>query len=104
MPMATDKLQTALDLIRDRAGTPDDSRMLAALAGEPRGPAFAELLRRHGPMVFGVCWRMLGNDADARDAFQDTFLRFVRRAGSIREARLLAGWLYRVAANECRRI
>ena len=59
--------------------------------------AFAALVTRHGPMVLGVCRRMLADQSDIEDAFQATFLVLVRKAHSIGERDLLGPWLYGVA-------
>ena len=75
-------------------------------AGDDAEDAFAALVHRHGPMVLGVCRRMLSGSHDAEDAFQATFLVLVRRAGSIGRRERLANWLYGVAvrtAKEARR-
>ncbi len=74
--------------------------------GEDAEDAFAALVKRHGPMVLGVCRRMLARSHDAEDAFQATFLILVRRAASIGRREQLANWLYGVAvrtAKEARR-
>jgi RNA polymerase sigma factor (sigma-70 family) len=59
--------------------------------------AFAALLKRQGPMVLGVCRRVLHRPEDAEDAFQAVFLVLVRRAASIGQQESVGGWLYRVA-------
>jgi len=59
--------------------------------------SFRSLVLRHGPMVLGVCRQILGTDHDAEDSFQAVFLVLARRAGTIRDRRLVASWLYEVA-------
>jgi RNA polymerase sigma factor (sigma-70 family) len=59
--------------------------------------AFAMLVERHGPMVLGICRRVLRDSNDAEDAFQATFLVLVRKARSIGKPELLGNWLYGVA-------
>jgi RNA polymerase sigma factor (sigma-70 family) len=59
--------------------------------------AFTALVERHGPMVSGVCWRILADPHDVEDAFQATFLILAQKAGSIRARHTLGPWLYGVA-------
>ena len=63
------------------------------------GIAFEALVARHGPMVLGVCRRMLAGQAEVEDAFQATFLVLVRRARQLGPADALGPWLYGVAAG-----
>ncbi len=59
--------------------------------------AFEALVARHGPMVRGVCRRLLVNPNDVDDAFQATFLILVRKARQLRDPDRLGPWLYGVA-------
>src|SRR5262249_57042363 len=56
--------------------------------------AFGTLLWRHGPMILDVCRSVLGNDADAEEAFQATFLILVRHAASIRTTPAVDSWFH----------
>src|SRR5262249_39844863 len=81
----------------------DDPRADAALLDEfisrREESAFAALVARHGPMVLGVCRRLLADAHDADDAFQATFLVLVKSAARIQRRELLANWLYGVACK-----
>jgi RNA polymerase sigma factor (sigma-70 family) len=74
-----------------------DAQLLQRFVAERAEDAFAALVRRHGPLVLGVCRRVLRREPDAEDAFQATFLMLARHAGSIRQTEAVSSWLYRVA-------
>jgi RNA polymerase sigma factor (sigma-70 family) len=76
---------------------PSDAHLLQSFLARRDEAAFEALLRRYGPMVLGVCRRVLRNVHDAEDAFQATFLVLARKAGSIRSMQVVASWLYGVA-------
>src|SRR5262245_57876205 len=76
-----------------------DAQLLDVFLVRRDEAAFEALVRRHGPMVLGVCRRVIGNADDADDAFQATFLVLVRRAAAIANRDLLGNWLYGVAVR-----
>jgi RNA polymerase sigma factor (sigma-70 family) len=85
-----------------------DEQLLQAFTADRDEPAFAALVRRHGPMVLAVCRRVLGHQQDAEDAFQATFLVLARGANSLRKKTALAGFLhgtaYRIALGAKRAV
>jgi RNA polymerase sigma factor (sigma-70 family) len=91
-------------VLRSIAAEPavSDAELLRRVA-TANSAAFAELVRRHGRLVWAVCRHLAGSDADADDAFQATFLVLLRNAGKVRDARRLSAWLHGVAYRVCGR-
>jgi RNA polymerase sigma factor (sigma-70 family) len=96
-------LQTLFDW--GTMGTWNDGQLVARfLSGQDESEAaFRTLIHRHGPMVMGICRRVLGDEHAAEDAFQATFLVLVKKAGKLRDSDLLTNWLYGVALRVSRR-
>src|SRR5579862_2334379 len=73
----------------------------AALAKARRGDgdAFRELVERHSRSVFRLAFRMTGNEHDAEDVVQESFLRAYRQLGRFESRSNFGTWLYRITAN-----
>jgi RNA polymerase sigma factor (sigma-70 family) len=100
--MAQIRLSLLLNHLRDLAATqadaaPSDRELLAQFATRQDEAAFALVVRRHGPMVFRVCRRVLHHEQDAEDAFQATFLVLARKARSVSWQPSAANWLHKAA-------
>src|SRR4051794_35510072 len=74
-----------------------DGELVGRLRAGPDPVGFAAVVRRHGPMVYRVCRRVLRHEADAEDAFQATFLVLARNLRTLRRPAALAAWLHGVA-------
>jgi RNA polymerase sigma factor (sigma-70 family) len=95
--MQSNDLRSALEHLGLADGGLTDGQLLARFIDGREEAAFAALVRRHGPMVLGVCRRLLGNAQDAEDAFQASFLVLARKAPSILRREAVASFLYGVA-------
>jgi RNA polymerase sigma factor (sigma-70 family) len=67
------------------------------------GPAFAAIVRRHGPMVLDLCHQLVGDRHHAEDVFQAVFLVLARKSRSVRDPDLLGNWLYGVTLRTARK-
>jgi RNA polymerase sigma factor (sigma-70 family) len=74
-----------------------DGQLLERFADGQTEAAFTALVQRHGPMVLGVCERVLRHEQDVEDAFQATFLVLFRQSHSLDRRESVANWLYTVA-------
>ena len=100
--MSTGHLNGVVRRLHKLAGLQDldassDGQLLERFVKDQDEHAFELLLERHGPLVLGVCRRVLRQTQDAEDAFQATFVVLLRKAGSIRPRDMVGNWLYGVA-------
>ncbi len=95
--------QSILGILHSLAATgslvPDGELLRQFLANDER--AFAELVRRHGRLVWAVCRHLTRSDAEADDAFQATFLVLLKNAKRVRDPGKLSAWLHGVAYKVC---
>src|SRR5438309_3438268 len=78
---------------------PLDAELLSRLLTDRDEQAFTLIVRRHGPLVLGVCRRVTGSHHLAEDAFQAVFVVLAAKAGSVRPATALPPWLHAVACR-----
>ena len=97
--MSKKSLDSVMQYLRRVAltGHGDDTHLLQRFARDGDEAAFQRLILLHGPMVLGLCQRLLRHEQDAEDAFQATFLTLARKATTISNKESLASWLYKVA-------
>src|SRR4051794_27664807 len=95
--MTAGPFRRLLGLARRATDPTDDVGLLARFAAAGDADAFELLVWRHGGMVLGVARRVLGDEHEAEDVFQATFLALARQAASVRRGGCVAGWLHRVA-------
>lgn len=103
--MATTGLGGFLTRVRHTLTSDDrtDADLVRTFADTRSDPAFAELVRRFAPMVWGVCRRTVGHHQHAEDAFQAVFLVLARKPAAVRPPAAVGGWLHSVAVHTSRR-
>jgi RNA polymerase sigma-70 factor (ECF subfamily) len=102
--MATGQLNGPLQSVQTAMFSKDapdasDAQLLDSFIEKRDEGSFEALVRRHGPMVWAVCRRVLSHVQDTEDAFQTTFLVLVRKADSVKPRALVGNWLYGVACR-----
>lgn len=74
---------------------------LVELAISDEREAFGEIVKRWERKIFALCFGMLGNEPDARDAAQETFVAAYRNLANFRGEAKVSSWLHRIAVNQC---
>src|SRR5262249_41331871 len=90
-------IQRLLQRVAPHGAVASDSELLQRFASQREESAFETIVWRHGPLVLGVCERLLHDTQAAEDAFQATFLVLVRKGASIHRQQSLGSWLFKVA-------
>lgn len=98
--MTSRSLQAVFRSLVDASNLVPDADLLCRFVANDE-TAFAELVRRHGRLVWAACRNLTRSDAEADDAFQATFLVLIRHAKTIRDAGKLSSWLHGVAYKVC---
>lgn len=88
----------------DMLGSLSDQELIDRFLVSKDEAAFEAMVRRHGPMAYRVCWRVLQQDQDVEDAFQATFLLLAQKLRSVRKHHSLASWIHGVAVRVARKI
>ncbi len=101
--MATPLLLLLARQIRRPEAAVSDGELLTRFADSRDQDSFAELVRRHGPVVYRICRRLIG-PSNADDAFQATFLVLANRLEAARSAHSVGGWLVGVAGRVARQM
>jgi RNA polymerase sigma factor (sigma-70 family) len=89
--------QLTRGMASEMLGDQSDRQLVERLLAAQDDAVFEALVRRHGPMVYRVCWRVLQHVEDAEDAFQATFLLLARKLRTVRKRDSLASWLHGIA-------
>jgi len=102
-------LMPAMNRITDALATnvaakPADGELLSRFLASRDDPAFAEVVTRHGPMVYGVCLRRLGRTQDAEDCFQAVFLALATHGPKLVDRQTVGPWLYTVARQAAAKV
>src|ERR1700736_4907739 len=81
-----------------------DASFLTRFLSQRDEDAFAALVHRHGPLVYGTCLRILGNRTETDDAFQAVFFVLARRAHTLKPDRSIGPWLHGVALRVAKKL
>ena len=95
---------STLDMVELEAAPLDDRELLHRFAKQRDEAAFQQVVARHGPLVWGVCRRILRQEQDVEDVFQATFLVLAQKAEHGLWQCSVAGWLYKVAFRMALRV